>query len=210
MQAAQAAGVGLVAALRRLGGQQAVYERMLRNGLTEFEALPALLAQQRARGDMPNARRTLHTLKGLAATLGAAGLAAKAGAAEQALADGASSAAAAAHSAAATAALPAALQAALPALRTLLAQLQHAEAGAATDAVPVGPLDPARLHAALTELAGLLQNCDMRATDVVGKLRLQAGRTLGLPMQALDDAVGALDFEKAGSLCRQLLAFSQA
>jgi hypothetical protein len=61
----------------------------------------------------------------------------------------------------------------------------------------------------LTELAGLLQDFDMRATEVVSQLRGQAGTALGPQLQALDDAVGALDFERAAPLCQELLAQTQ-
>ncbi len=218
MQAARAAGVDLSAALKRMGGKRAVYERMLRNGLPEFEALPALLAQQLASGATQDAGRTLHTLKGVAATLGAAGLSAEAGAAEQALTRSATPEAAAPHAAAATAAL----QAALPALQVLLARLQAAEAADAAEASARAAasraagganappeLEPAALHAALTELSGLLVNFDMRATELVGQLRAQAGPAYAPQLLTLDDAVGALDYDKAVPLCQALLAQTQ-
>jgi hypothetical protein len=75
-------------------------------------------------------------------------------------------------------------------------------------AASTGP-DPAALHAALTDLAALLANFDMRATEVVNQLRGSSGSTLGPQLQALDDAVGALDFERAAPLCQQLLALTQ-
>jgi PAS domain S-box-containing protein len=210
MQAAMAAGVDLVAALKRLGGKQAVFTRMLRNALPEFEALPGLVAQQLASGDGQAAGRTLHTLKGLAATLGATHLSAQAAAAEKALADSRTPEALSAQAAAAHAA-SAALLAALPLLSALLERLQAAEAAeAAREPDATEPhADPAALHAALLELSGLLQSSDMRATDVVGQLRRQAGTPLDAQLQALDDAVGALDFERAAPLCQELLALTQ-
>jgi HPt (histidine-containing phosphotransfer) domain-containing protein len=170
-----------------------------------------LLAQQLSSGATEEAGRTLHTLKGVAATLGAAGLSAEAGAAEQALAGSATPDAAAPHAAAATAAL----RAALPGLRALLVRLQSADAADAEQAAAMAEatgaaasqwLDAAALHAALTELASLLTNFDMRATELVSSLRQQAGPTHSLQLQALDDAVGALDFERAAPLCHELLA----
>jgi hypothetical protein len=107
------------------------------------------------------------------------------------------------------------LRAALPGLHALLARLQAAEAADAEQATAMAEapgaaasqrLDTVALHAALTELAGLLANFDMRATDLVSSLRQQAGPTHRLQLQALDDAVGALDFERAAPLCQELLA----
>jgi CheY-like chemotaxis protein len=206
MQAAMAAGVDLVAALQRMGGKKAVFTRLLRHGLPDFEALPDRLHRQLASGETQAAGRSLHTLKGVAATLGATAVAAHAGAAELALADAhtpalRSSQADAAHTA------MAALQAALPPMRTLLALL---EADAATDR-PAGVLaleDPAALHAALASLCTLLQNFDMGATEWVGRLRLQASPVWETQLQVLEDAVGALDFERATPLCEQLLALT--
>ena len=203
LTAALTAGVDLVAALQRLGGKQAIYTRMLRNALPEFEALPARLAEQLASGALQDAGRTLHTFKGVAATLGVAGLAAQAGAAEKALTEGTTDAVLQGTQAVA------ALQSALPALHGLSAELTRLLA-AEVPTPPAGAasrrLDPAPLHAALAELAGLLDSFDMRATELVGKLRGHAGPELGPQLQALDDAIGALDFERAGPLCQQLLA----
>jgi PAS domain S-box-containing protein len=207
MQAAMAAGVDLVAALQRMGGKKAVFTRLLRHGLPDFETLPDRLNRQLASGQTLEAGRSLHTLKGVAATLGATAVAAHAGAAERALADAhtpalRSSQADAAHTA------MAALQAALPPMRTLLALL---EADAATDR-PAGVLaleDPAALHAALASLCTLLQNFDMGATEWVGRLRLQASPVWDAQLQVLEDAVGTLDFERATPLCEQLLALTQ-
>jgi PAS domain S-box-containing protein len=208
MQAAMAAGVDLVAALKRMGGKQAVFTRMLRNGLPEFEALPERLERQLANGNAQEAGRTLHTLKGVAATLGATKLSERAGIAEKTLADDGTPEARAAHAAAANAAT-AALRAAMPALRALLEQLLAAESVATPDAA-VAAANPAALHAALLELSGLLQNFDMRATELVATLRQLGGATLGAQVRALDEAVGSLDFERATPLCQELLALTQS
>jgi hypothetical protein len=96
----------------------------------------------------------------------------------------------------------------LPSLRALSVRLQadeadsvHAAAGSAA-----GGLEASALQAALTELAQLLENFDMRATELVGSLRTQAAPDLEGPLQALARAVGALDFERAAPLCREILA----
>jgi hypothetical protein len=132
----------------------------------------------------------------------------RAGIAEKTLADDGTPEARAAHAAAANAAT-AALRAAMPALRALLEQLLAAESAATPDAA-VAPANPAALHAALLELSGLLQNFDMRATELVATLRQLGGATLGAQVRALDEAVGSLDFERATPLCQELLALTQS
>ena len=49
----------------------------------------------------------------------------------------------------------------------------------------------------------------MRATELTPALRQRAGATLGPRLAALDDAVAALDFDRAAPLCRQLLQETQ-
>ncbi|MDP2005461.1 MAG: PAS-domain containing protein [Rubrivivax sp.] len=200
--AAAAAGVELVPALQRMGGKQAVYARMLGTALHDFGTLAQALQQPLVDADMADAARTLHTLKGLAATLGITALARAAAAAEQAVSAGPP----AAGAMPACAAVGAALAAALPALANLAERLR----AAATDtppaaAAPGAQEDHAALHVRLEELAQLLAQSDMRATELAPTLRQQAGSRLGPLLDELDEAVGALDFDRAAPLCRQLL-----
>jgi HPt (histidine-containing phosphotransfer) domain-containing protein len=51
-----------------------LYVHILRAFLAELEGLPAIVAQQLAEGERMDAKRTLHTLKGTAATIGAMAL----------------------------------------------------------------------------------------------------------------------------------------
>jgi CheY-like chemotaxis protein len=66
--AAAAAGVDVDAALSRLGGERAIYGRMLTTFVSDLAAMPVQL--QAAHGGAPQALRLLHTLGGLAASLG--------------------------------------------------------------------------------------------------------------------------------------------
>ncbi len=202
-EAAAAAGVDLPAALQRMGGKRAVYARMLRTSLVDFERLAARLQCLPVEGEAGQAARTLHTLKGLAATLGIAALAKTAAQAEQRVVAGRP----ATDAGPACIGVGAALAAALPALTTLALRLDDQ----GTDAAPAPGLhdDGAALHAGLAELATLLEQSDMRATELTPALRRQAGATFGPLLAELDDAVGALDFERAAPLCRQLLQETQ-
>jgi len=218
--AAGAAGVDLAAALQRMGGKQAVYARMLRSALNDFDTLAQALQKPLADAELADTARSLHTLKGLAATLGITALAAAAGSAEKLLSAGASTGLTAHEAMPACAAVGATLCAALPALRILSEQLLEgvaavaagASAGAthAAGAATAGPHDDrAALHQRLTELAALLGQSDMRATELTPALREQGNSRLGPRLAELDDAVSALDFERATPLCSELLLETQ-
>ncbi len=222
--AAAVAQVDLVAALGRLGGKQPVYARLLRGFIGDLQALPAALALQLDGGDLVAAARSLHTLKGLAATLGALALSACAAQAEQRLAAGPGLDRAEVH-----AALQQAVRAATPALNALLVQLESAVAATAAAAVaapaaaatpatkpsatadpgwparPPHAATPVLLHATLTRLAALLAESDMQATEVVATLQQQAAGRAWPDLAALDDAVAGLDFERAAALCQRLI-----
>jgi len=202
--AAVAAGVELMPALQRMGGKPAFYARVLRMTLQDFGSLAHTLQQPMTDADVVTAARTLHTVKGLAATLGITALAQEAAAAETKLSVGPSAALAMPI----CAAVGAAMAAALPALSALIERLRESEAeGAAPPtAVASGKSgDPAAFHQRLTELAALLEQSDMQATELTLAMRPLVGQSLGPLWNQLDDAVGSLDFEGASSLCQQLL-----
>lgn len=66
-----APGIRYESAIKRLGGMQAVYVATLRGFITEGPRLAALLRTASAAADMAAATPALHTLKGLAGTVGA-------------------------------------------------------------------------------------------------------------------------------------------
>jgi HPt (histidine-containing phosphotransfer) domain-containing protein len=187
------------AALARLGGKLHVYERMLHSFHDDLAAMAGQLQGCVAAGDTPAAARLLHTLRGLAATLGASALSAAAAQAERRLAGGD---AAAADLARAVGEALAAIDAATPGLTGLMQALSESRAEA-PPAVHRGGSDTVRT--ALVELAALLDNSDMRATELMTDVRRQHGAALGPAGQALDDAVQALDFTGALARCRTLV-----
>jgi len=218
--AAGAAGVDLAPALQRMGGKQAVYARMLRSALHDFGTLAQALQKPLVDAELADTARSLHTLKGLAATLGITALAAAAGSAEKLLSAGSGTGLTAHEAMPTCAAVGATLCALLPALRILSAQLLEgvaavaagAAAGAtdAAGAATAGPDDDrAALHQRLAELAALLGQSDMRATELTPALRAQGNSRLGRRLAELDDAVSALDFERATPLCSELLLDTQ-
>jgi HPt (histidine-containing phosphotransfer) domain-containing protein len=85
------AGLNSAAALKRLGGLHSIYLMALRSFVVEAGKLAAQLQTARAELDQQAALPALHTLKGLAGTVGADRLAGLSQLAEQALKDDASS-----------------------------------------------------------------------------------------------------------------------
>ncbi|MES2772039.1 MAG: response regulator [Pseudomonadota bacterium] len=74
--AAKMAGVDLETALTRLGGMHDIYQRALSTFMVDLESMPEQLSLLVAEQDAVSISRFLHTLKGLAATLGISKLAA--------------------------------------------------------------------------------------------------------------------------------------
>ncbi|ODT55946.1 hypothetical protein ABS71_22450 [bacterium SCN 62-11] len=75
-------------ALLRLGGNRALYDRLLRQFLT-LESLPGQISEALAAGERSTAERLAHSLKGAAAGIGAGTLARVARELEQAVREGA-------------------------------------------------------------------------------------------------------------------------
>jgi HPt (histidine-containing phosphotransfer) domain-containing protein len=175
---------------------------MLRSFVKDLAEMPAQLRTQLAHAEFVAASHVLHTLKGLAATLGANALAAEAAQGEKRLASGAATDVATD----AVAAACRAIAAAEPGLVALLQALQAAQAAdAQAPTTPAEALDADVLQAELRLIAEQLRNADMAATDAMVALQRRFGVSIGLLLQPLDEAIGGLDFERALSLCDDLI-----
>jgi HPt (histidine-containing phosphotransfer) domain-containing protein len=225
---AQAAGFDLDGALQRLAGRVDVYVRLAASFDARLATLPADLAALLQPDRRAEAERLAHTIKGVAATLGALRLAAMAGEVEQALrhwppqppqADWQP------H-------WEAAVQGARAALAELLPRLQASDAAAPTGQRAGGPailgqmsVNPAAaaqaaaqaaadgeaahsdaLRRGLQTLAGLLAESDMAATDCFAELALAPGAGWRPQLEPLAAPMAALDFAAALALCRAMLA----
>ena len=229
-EAAARAGIDIGAAMRRLGGNQQVYRHLLRSFAADLDAQPQRLRELLAQPDAGAVADALHTLRGLAATLGALRLAAAAADGERQLATASSSGAASATPGAkgsgcgpaqarqdAVVRTCEAIAAARPGLAALLqtmqGELNRQGADAAADSTPrtaVGAArhaavraDRAALRAALHTLGELLRHSDLAALRSMEAIRRDFGATWGAALQELDNATGALEFERAARLCRE-------
>ncbi|MES2887981.1 MAG: PAS domain S-box protein [Pseudomonadota bacterium] len=195
-------GIDLAAALRRTGGNQGAYLRMLRSFLTEAAGVAAQMRTHLGGGDRVSAARLMHTMKGLSGTLGAQRLYDITARAETELAADAPQLATVDEQAAWLHPIDSAFAQAGTDLAWLLTQLAPAKATPPASAQT--PVDLAALRAQLHQLTALLGEGDMAAMDVFAQLEAIHGNLLGDCLQALDQAMSALDFGQALSLCQTL------
>ncbi len=183
---AHAAGVALDAAIARLGGRADIYRRMLQAFVSDSTAGLAALQDALLAADEAALRRQLHTLKGLAATLGLETLAQAAATAEQQTGEA---------------------PAVLPVWRETLAPAQALVDALAPDARSELPAaqDNTPWREALQHLMAMLRSSDMAATDAVEALAPQVPAPHQTAFAHLHAAVMALDFEQAQALCQALL-----
>ena len=162
--------------------------------------VPAQLQAQLEAGRNAEAARTLHTLKGLAATVGATALAQSAAAWEQSVKEGAE--------AAANAALSERLHATLA---QTLAELQttidsYVPPPTVQDAsVLQSPASPVAREE-LDALRDMLLRSDMAAMDLFRQLEQRQGSSAVPAWADLKFAMNALDFAKAATACEAMLA----
>ncbi len=195
---AERAGVGLQAALQRMGGHMAIYRRALESLVHELDTAPAQMESLVTPLQREALARQMHTLKGFLGTIGAASLASQAAAAERAVGT--------LH--------PTNLQAVVTDLATRLLdsrdgfhRLLAALPEPATQATrPNQPLAAEDVRAALCKLSEQLRHSDMAATDTLGSLLPRAGAQLLEDLKPIQDAVDALDFKRGLALCEAVAA----
>jgi PAS domain S-box-containing protein len=190
-----AAEFDFATAIGRFGGNHALFVHEAREFAPRYGETPQRLVEllaSREPGDKAAALTLAHSLKGVAATLGAQRLSQDAASIESALQAGD-------HSGAAqlVESLSASVAAAIGALKTESKRL------AAHNQPEMKP--PTRvLESLLSELEELLAGSNMRALDVNAQLQAQAAAQLGVDGQRLDEAVRGLDFTAAIARCRAL------
>ena len=206
-EAALIAQIDIHAALNRLGGKLDVYQRMLRTFVADLSTMPDQLQSYLETGDRVNNHRLLHTLKGLAATLGANTLASAADWAEKQFAVQTNNLGS--EHVAIVRQICGEIDAIAPDLERLLLALHAAQEAAAPASeinAPATPPDAQAIRATLEALAEQLKNSDMGAIHTVGQLLKAAPPFAKDQLAALDDAVNNLQFEQALPLCQALLA----
>ncbi|WP_328987355.1 PAS domain S-box protein [Thiorhodovibrio winogradskyi] len=199
-------GIDTQAGLATAQGNEALYRRLLgrfRDSQSDFadQFAAALAAREQ---DPDAATRCAHTLKGVAANIGAEGVRHAAAALEAACRDGES-----------PAIIDSQLQATLAALAPVLAGLAQLEqpasatagtgTGTGTEIGSPQTIDPTALTPELTRLRALLEDDDTEATEVIAALSNQLGaHPLAQALHPVAKAVDAYDFEAALEALDQL------
>jgi signal transduction histidine kinase/CheY-like chemotaxis protein len=189
------------AAIRRLGGDGALYAKLLlafsNDALAQVNNLENSIETQQWQAAM----RHLHTLKGNAGTIGAIALANLADQGEQRCKERLNTATQAHFTRHSEALLLAGLRAEITALLT--ANKPPALISTETEQpLPSGTaLDRAALSNGLRELAILLGQHNMRATRLLARLKAQYGQALGTQLEPLTEAVEQLDMDLALQRC---------
>ena len=178
----------------------------MRSFIADLQSLPEKLDNQLQRGEREEVRRELHTLQGVAATVGVTALAKLAGEAEAQF----TSLSPAAEQAACVARVGTAIHRAALSLALLCAALNGDPKLALDGAGPavaaaLTPADTALLAGLLRTVQGLLQASDLDAADALQTLRTRLPAVAGARFDALEAAVESLEFESALSHCGEWL-----
>jgi PAS domain S-box-containing protein len=177
------------AAVQRLGGRLALYDRLVRSFVEDTPVEMAALRQHVGQRSLADTVRVLHTLRGLAGAVGASALAVLAGCQEEAVR------ASGDLGGADIEALQRLLEASLAAL------------GQDTPGLSPAPVEPEAGSAldGLRRLRVLLVERNMRSVTACEQIASAHGATLGVEFTALCASVARLDFAKALKTCDQLL-----
>ncbi|RKK03382.1 response regulator [Pseudoroseomonas wenyumeiae] len=188
-------------ALVRVNGKRALLRKLIIDFGRNFADAAATLRQQAEDGALDDARRTAHTLKGVAASLEAGEVAAAASALEDALARHDSSGLVALLSG-----LEAALHPALAASRSLVVEAPPAAAPAAP-----AHLDYSAVLPALADLREQLQRRSLRARRTLETMEATLGDTPeAAGLRPVAAAMAALDFTGAAALLDELTGQTNA
>lgn len=191
---AAAAALDTDTALQRLGNNVDVYQTVVESYLQESAGFADELDRVLGAGDTTSAVRHLHTVKGLAATVGAVGMAAIARAMESTVKSGAPFS---------TRELCRDFRAALEASGAALELARKALQ--ATPAAPSnGAIDRTQVLGGLKRLAELLANSDMQALEEFSALAYSPVLA-GEALEGLNQAMARFDFESARIHCEALI-----
>lgn len=175
-----------------------MFAGVLQTFARDMAAVPSTLQALLDNGEVPEATRVLHTLKGLAATVGARHLSQVTAALERQLKQTPTETNAIALVQDLQAAVDATAHALVPVLQKTTPALASAQPARSADA-------DIALHAELQALCEMLEDSNMSAMELYARVRQAHGPGLGDNFEALDKAIAELQFEPAAALCRALM-----
>jgi two-component system, sensor histidine kinase and response regulator len=161
-------GLDTADALLRVGGNRALYRKLLRQFVDEQATALEQVAHALAAGDRNTARRFAHTLKGVAGNIGATAVRAASGDLERSINDGSGDDAVATAARRTAAVLDPLIAALREALATDAPKRSHPDAITAST-------DSAQVRAAAAQLARLLSDLDPEAAEFIESNRPALG-----------------------------------
>jgi CheY-like chemotaxis protein len=182
-------------ALQRFGGDREMLHTVFRTFARDVLLVPQQVQDQLEAANVEQAARTLHTLKGLAGTVGAAALAAQVAVLERRVK---------VHI------VPSEYGAVLTTLRRGIGDAVEAIETELNSHTPVasehvGALPDLEVQSAIQKLRALLRNSNMAAVDVFNQLKSAHGGVLPASWAELKAAMDTLDFVRAVAACDVLL-----
>jgi CheY-like chemotaxis protein len=197
--------VDMESAIARVGGNTQVYSKVLLAFAGDMGQVPDQLRNHLAAGDAPLAARELHTLKGLAATVGARHLAQVAAQLEKKVKQGVAQP----EHDDLVRSLRSAIDALAVTLAPVLAIYRQDQPKATGPTAELAPAEHVQLKQDLEALMRLLNNSDMVAMEVFAMLEQTYGAHLGDALEPLRLAMNDLDFATAAVQCQSLLESSR-
>ena len=189
-------------ALARMGGDARMLANVLQSFAREVVQAPQQLLDQLTAGKHQRAAGLLHSLKGMASTVGARHLAAVAARLEQWVKAGAPPQEQDAKLDSLRLAIQALSATMAPVLHAYEAEHNQTAQAAAEDG---SALDRVQLRQALIELTGLLKTSDLQALKAHACLEQVFGHHLSQELKPLKDAMALMDFADAMVHCADLL-----
>ena len=187
-----------------MGHKVNIYTNMLRSFLADVQTMGDELESLLPSGDTATAQRLLHTIKGLAATLGVTLLSKQAASAEKQLKSRPNDPSA--FSAELVQGLRQSIQLSHHGLQDLLRALDgEVRASATSGSTSASPGNSNLARKALEEMAAQLQTSDMQAMETMTKVELHWPPSSAEALAALQAAMAGLEFELALLECRKLL-----
>lgn len=193
--------IQIQSALHRVDGRVDIYLRMARSFCTDLAIIPAHLQAQSSQ-ELHTSLRHLHTIKGLAASLGADQEAHLFATIERQLSQDISDQEVDLLLEKSIAEIKS-LKQKLDALIQVIVQYE----GELNVPKPFTqlPADPQFIHQHLRILYEQLDNADMAATETIVQIQAMFGEDIPTSIQAMEQAINALDFAQAQRHCAELL-----
>ena len=193
-------GLDVQAGLRRVMGKRRLYLDLLRNFVATQAGAAAQVRGLLAQADFDSARRAVHTLKGLAGTIGSRRVQQAAEALEAALGESAQTS----RMDACLAALERELSVLIGPLRQRLAEPE--DEAAAEDEAEAVPVDPGRVDAVCARLEALLAASDAEAADVLEADAALLRAAFPRHHARIERAIRKFDFDSALATLREARA----